>query len=181
MKYELTDFEKQTHEKIHLFAIEQHRGKNCLYSGHEYKLHLDAVVSAAMKFLYLLDDNHVNVLCGCSLHDTIEDTGLNYNDIKSISNPIVADFVYNVTNELGKNRKERAEKTYPKIASCKYATFIKLCDRISNMKFGYLLDDGKGMFRKYQKEHPDFYNALHPSSTEFEPMWEELEYLCSLK
>jgi (p)ppGpp synthase/HD superfamily hydrolase len=181
MKYELTDFERQTHNKIHEFAVAKHREKSCLYSGHDYKLHLDAVVSTGERHLHLLEDNHFNVLCALSLHDTIEDTGLNYSDIKSITNVVVADIVYNVTNELDKNRKERAEKTYPKIASCKYATFVKLSDRISNVKFGWLLDDGKGMFRKYQKEHADFYNALHSDNTEFGPMWDELEYLCSLK
>jgi hypothetical protein len=44
-----------------------------------------------------------------------------------------------------------------------------------NVKFGWLLDDGKGMFRKYQKEHADFYNALHSDNTEFGPMWDELD------
>ncbi|MFM9449568.1 hypothetical protein ACKI1Y_44750, partial [Streptomyces acidiscabies] len=83
------------------------------------------------------------------LHDTTEDCRINYNDVKSEFGELVADFVYRVTNELGRNRVERADKTYPKIAECAIATWVKLCDRISNMRFSYFVWDDREMFRKY--------------------------------
>jgi len=82
-----------------------------------------------------------------------------------------------VTNELGKNRKERSEKTYPKIASCRLSTFVKLCDRIANAKFSYYINDEKGMYAKYQAEHPDFYKALHNPNHGFDDMWKEVNRL----
>ncbi len=39
-----------------------------------------------------------------------------------------------MTDELGRNRKERKEKTLPKIAALYDAIVVKLADRIANMR-----------------------------------------------
>lgn len=45
----------------------------------------------------------------------------------------VADIVYAVTNEKGKNRSERAnEKYYQGIRENKLAVIVKICDRLAN-------------------------------------------------
>lgn len=157
-----------------------HDNANCKYSGYPYRLHLDAVVNVGRQYLYLIEDNDrewFDVLCALSAHDLIEDCAVSWNDLKKMSSERSADIVYNVSNELGRNRKERTTKTYPKIASCRLATFVKLCDRIANMKFSYFCNDEKGMFSLYKKEHPEFYKALYNEDHGFDDMWKELQAL----
>ena len=192
-KFVLTENEKAFHKEIHDSACRTHRDKYCRYSGHDYSLHLDSALHVGKQFINLLNDNQLNVLCAISCHDIIEDCGVNYNDLivtlesKSVLHQgmltkadtiFIADCVYNVTNELGRNRKERAEKTYPKIAACEYATFVKLCDRIANMRFGWL--KGGDMLHKYKKEHAHFYEILGANYAHFQPMWKELEYMSNM-
>jgi (p)ppGpp synthase/HD superfamily hydrolase len=99
-----------------------------------------------------------DVLAAAWCHDLLEDTALNYNDLKGVIGERASDIVYDVTNELGKNRKERAEKTYPKIAKNPLAIRVKLADRIANMEFSK--QSGSGMFEKYCKESDSFHDAL---------------------
>jgi hypothetical protein len=48
-----------------------------------------------------------------------------------------ADIIYAVTNDKGKNRKERAGvKYYEGIRKTPGAVFVKLCDRIANVQYG---------------------------------------------
>jgi len=175
----------EKHQIIHDFAVENHRAANCKYAGYDYDLHLNAVVNVVKQYLYLLsEEDYLPVLASASLHDGIEDTNLSYNDIvvecnKYTDGKLVADIVYNVTNELGRNRKERASKTYPKIASCRLSTFVKLCDRISNFRFSYFIVDEKNMFQLYKKENPDFYKNLHNENHGFDDMWNELNKLAA--
>ena len=74
-----------------------------------------------------------SIIIGTILHDTLEDTTLSYNDIKKAFGKEVAEIVYCVTDELGRNRNERKEKTYPKIKANWKATVVKICDRIANI------------------------------------------------
>ena len=183
--YELDQSDTYFTMSFHEWAIEAHHKAGCTYSGYNYKLHLDAVRNVARQYLHLIKSEfRIPVLLSASAHDIIEDTNVSYNDIINQSygkgDPLAvktADIVYNVTNELGRNRKERSEKTYPKIASCTESTFIKLCDRIANGKFSYFVNDEKGMFDLYKKESPEFYKALHRQEHGFEVMWNELQAL----
>lgn len=104
----------------------------------------------------------VEIVASCWLHDVIEDCRVNYNDLKAEFDANVADIVYNVTNELGKNRAERAEKTYPKIASDKRSLFVKCCDRLANMQ--HSAENGT-MRSAYIKEHEDFMTKLKVRET----------------
>jgi (p)ppGpp synthase/HD superfamily hydrolase len=93
------------------------------------------------------------------LHDTIEDCRLTYNDILKISNKEVAELVYALTNEKGKNRAERANQKYYKgIRDVEHATFIKLCDRLANVI--YSKDTEFRMFDVYKNENEDFLKHL---------------------
>lgn len=160
------------------FAIERHNQTGCDYSGYSYDLHLKAVANVGRHYLHLLNENEREIaLQAIWLHDSCEDCRVNYNDLKEQFGETVSDIVYNVTNELGKNRKERALKTYPKIRSCRLSTWVKICDRISNMRFSYFVWDEKGMFRKYQREHADFFKELHQEDHGFDEMWAELQVL----
>ena len=152
------------------FAFYCHKNVNHLYDGKPYETHLDAVGEIAKKYIYLIPSkDRDNVLGAIYLHDTIEDTRRTYNDIVKNSNKYVADLVYAVTTEKGKNRAQRANSKYYKdIRHTEYATFIKLCDRIANIEYGK--SKGSSMFNTYKKEHNKFVKSLKKS------WWERLWY-----
>ncbi len=92
------------------------------------------------------------------LHDTVEDCGVKIEDISKRFGDTVGYTVWCVTNEKGKNRKERSEKTYPKIASNENSLLVKLADRIANIEHSLNINSKFGLM--YVKEHPDFVGAL---------------------
>jgi (p)ppGpp synthase/HD superfamily hydrolase len=111
-------------------------------------------------FQHLLDEE-LNDYCGKAVwaHDTIEDTRVSYNDVKNQLGDEVADIVYAVTNDKGKNRKERAgDKYYEGIRNTPGAVFVKLCDRIANVQYGKMTKSR--MFEMYKKENPEFIRQL---------------------
>jgi (p)ppGpp synthase/HD superfamily hydrolase len=108
--------------------------------------------------LPLFGDNDV-IMKAALCHDLLEDTSITYNDLKNQVGEATADVVYDVTNELGKNRRERAERTYPKIAANPLAVIVKVADRIANTR--YSQKQGSSMYSKYCAEYPKFRNALY--------------------
>ncbi|MEK6884240.1 MAG: phosphohydrolase, partial [Nanoarchaeota archaeon] len=79
----------------------------------------------------------------------------------------VADIVYAVSNEKGKNRKQRAnDKYYEGIRRTPFATFVKLCDRLANVT--YSLDTNSKMFSVYQQEHDDFIKQLLVTTEDYQ-------------
>jgi (p)ppGpp synthase/HD superfamily hydrolase len=92
-------------------------------------------------------------------HDLIEDTRVSYNDVKKVLGEDAADIIYALSNEKGKNRKERAnDKYYTGIRNTPGAVFVKLCDRIANVQYSKMT--GSSMFEKYKKENIDFMVGL---------------------
>ena len=164
--------------KIIAFAIEAHQNTNHLYDGKPYSVHLALVAAYAQKYLNKIPEQYQeNVISACWLHDTIEDTRMTYNDIKSISNETVANIVYAVTNEKGKNRKERANnKYYQGIILEPFARFVKLCDRLANVK--YSVDTDSQMKEVYKKENDHFIESLFSEDFfKYEDMLFELQSL----
>ena len=146
--------------KIIAFAINAHAKTNHTYDGNPYSVHLSMVAMVGVKFIHLIpQQSRQDVLDALWLHDTLEDCRLTYNDILKISNEKVAELVYAVTNEKGRNRKERAnEKYYKGICETEFATFIKLCDRIANVI--YSSKTKSRMFEVYKKENEYFLKSL---------------------
>lgn len=145
-----------------------------------YSVHLQQVVDVLKRF-GVADDN---LYCAGYLHDSIEDTRTSYSDIEKRFGTEVAELVFAVTNEQGRNRKERAAKTYPKIvAAGAQATILKLADRIANVEYG--LADGIGKSDMYRKEFPEFATALYNQravkdvfvAARLENMWRHLARL----
>ena len=149
------------------FAISAHG--NQTYDGYPYYYHLEEVVDILHEFGYT-DDKYV--VAGY-LHDCLEDTAVSYNDIKEIFGEEIAEIVYDVTDELGRNRKERKTKTYPKIKANKDAIIVKLADRISNMRNSLLR--GHKMSEMYIKEYNVFRSALDTNDYELDNLWLELD------
>lgn len=155
------------------YAIKKHSGQ--LYSGHKYQHHLIGVLNMANKFIHLVNEkNRENIFIACWCHDLIEDTDTSYNDLKNKFGTIVAEIVYNVSNELGRNRKERNLKTYSKISNNYLAKFLKLCDRIFNVSFSKTENDD--MYGMYKDEYETFKYFLKRKN-ELEEMWDILDKL----
>lgn len=179
-KEALTIINSEELKKIETFAIKAHHDTNHFYDEYlPYEFHLRMVVKAARDFIYLIPVEHVfDVIAASWLHDTVEDARQNYNSIKKITNTLVAEIVRAVTNYgRGRNRDERMpDFVYEDICNTKFATFVKLCDRIANVQYSKMT--GSGMFEKYKKEHDHFKEKLYIQG-EYEPMWEYLDELFS--
>ena len=134
--------------KIREYAKEKHAGQK--YGEHDYVYHLDMVYAVAVE--HNLPDV---VRAAAYLHDVLEDTPTTYSDIvDEFGSEELANLVHCVTDEKGKNRKERKALTYPKIRSNENAVALKLCDRIANILES--AHNNESLFKMYRKEQPDF-------------------------
>ncbi len=147
-------------DKAKKYAINSHRETNHFYDEHPYEYHLQMVVDTAEKFKFLIPkDEQDNVVAACWVHDVIEDCRQSYNDVVKATNQAVADLAYAVTTEKGKSRQERAnEKYYNGIKETPYATYIKVCDRIANIKHSKSMQSR--MFQVYSNENEGFKSKL---------------------
>lgn len=135
-----------------------------------YEKHLDDVVEVLKRFGF----SGVYIIAAY-LHDSIEDGAISYNKIKRHFGLEVAEMVYCVTDELGRNREEKKAKTLPKTASNKKAIILKLGDRIANIEHGGKID-------MYAKEFNQFKGSLYLNTPEDGlPMWSHLESLLKLQ
>lgn len=170
--------------KAMIFAIEAHASTNHTYDNKPYSIHLIMVANIARKYIDIIPDQcQDEVLSACWLHDTIEDCRLTYNDLKNEFGENVAEIVYAVSNDKGKNRKERAgNKYYDGIKRTAWATFVKLCDRLSNIQ--YSAETQSRMLQVYQKEQENFIDCLLPLSSNKEQylsLISEMEFLLAIK
>lgn len=162
-------------ERAVMVAEKAHSGQT--YDIYPYMYHVKQVVKISQELGY---DETIQV--GAALHDVMEDTELSYNDIKKAFGIEVAEIVYAVTDELGRNRYERKLNTLPKIRANWKATVVKICDRIANMEQSKKYDDRK--YRMYQEENNNFCNQLmsedHPLN-ETKKAWDRLHSLVNEK
>lgn len=161
------------------WCIEKHEKTNHYYDNYlPYYFHLKMVNQVYQDFKHLLPKNyitrnvevhrdyyenedatHLVISLATYGHDLIEDTRVSYNEICYELGEDVADIIYALTNEKGKNRKERAnDKYYDGIRNTKGAVFVKLCDRIANVQYSKLTKSS--MFDKYKEENPSFISRL---------------------
>lgn len=161
------------------YAILSHAQTNHKYDGLPYSHHLEMVYQYGLKYQHLvIEICIVDVLSACWVHDVIEDARQTYNDVKKVTNEVVADIAFALTNNKGKNRKERAgDDYYNLIVLTTYAPFVKLCDRLANIK--YSKEKGSRMFELYKKEQHDFIVRLY--NAKYSEMFAEMEELLEIK
>lgn len=157
-------YTEKHYREARLAAIRAH-GNQAYDEIFPYEKHLEDVVAVAKRF-----GLNGKYIVACWLHDTIEDGALSYNKIKEHFGIEVAEIVYCVTDELGRNRDERKSKTLPKIASNPDAIVVKLADRIANLEHG-------GLSTMYKKEYVAFKDALYTTDRVAAPMWVHLDNL----
>ena len=158
-------------EKARYLAITAHAGQSYGKDIHvPYIKHLEDVVKVLNEF-GIVDDN---LIIAGYLHDIIEDTFATYSDLKKSTNEIIAEYTFALTNEKGRNRVDRAnDKYYKELKEYKHGSFIKLCDRIANVKYSKNINPE--MFKMYKKEYKNFKEKLYDGR--WNPMWKELEKL----
>lgn len=176
------------HDSKLQWCVDQHEKTNHFYDEYlPYSFHLKMVANVAIDFEHLIpnrkDENSpadfkTHIIRAAYGHDLIEDTRVSYNDVKEVLGKEVADIVYAVTNEKGKNRKERAnDKYYEGIRNTPGAVFVKLCDRIANVQYSKMTKSR--MFEMYKKENAEFERLLgrYTDNKNLESMFEYLNNL----
>ena len=153
------------------FAIKKHGDQ--MYGDEPYSYHLEETVKVAERHCL-----HIDIRTAAWLHDILEDTNITYVELCVFFNHRVAGLVSLVTDQPGKNRRERAKKTLPRIRSDPAAVALKLCDRVANVKACLAGVGNTKLFYVYQKEYKAFREALwREGEEELEGLWQELEKL----
>ena len=163
-------------EKIRLMAHQLHESVNQFYDGDKpYGYHLDMVAKEVYAYGHLVLVGEADLLplfMGAWFHDSIEDARVSYNDVKKIALKfglteeqafLASEIVYALTNEKGRNRKERAGKRYYEgIRNTPYAPFVKMCDRMANIRYscGSYNMGNLRMAKVYEDEMPSFTRAI---------------------
>jgi (p)ppGpp synthase/HD superfamily hydrolase len=161
-------YTEKMYKEARMVSIQAH-GNQTYDEIFPYKKHLDDVVDVLKRFGF-----SGKFIVAAYLHDIIEDTSLSYNKIKKHFGLEVAEMVYCVTDELGRDRKEKKQKTLPKTASNQDAIILKLGDRIANIEHG-------GKIEMYAKEYQEFKGALFLNTpADGKAMWEHLETLLNV-
>ncbi len=152
-------------ERALLVSEKAHAGQS--YDIYPYMYHILQVVKIAEELGY--DET---VIISAVLHDILEDASLSYEDIKKEFGFEVAEVVFAVTDELGRNRKERKSKTYPKIRENWRAVVVKICDRIANLEHSKQYNED--LFSMYVIESKEFEKSLYFQNPETEKAWQRL-------
>ena len=163
------------------WAIDAHKDQR--YGTDPYSHHLKDVQAVLFRFGFSPDRSDDNerskrLTIAAWLHDIIEDTTVSYDDVQSAMGKEIADLVYAVTNEPGANRRERHEKTYPKIKAHPDAIILKLADRIANSEASVRQFFSNDLFSMYHKEWSGFRSKLKTDGVADE-MWAHLDQVMS--
>lgn len=164
-------------KKTMIFVRDAHG--NQAYDEYPYFKHLENTYNVLIDHGFSESNNEdLPILIASWLHDTLEDTATSYSDLKNIFGIEVAEIVFCVTDELARNRKERKQKTYPKIRSNSKAVIIKVADRIANVKYG--VEKGNEKFiEMYRNEFEDFQKELR-IYRHIDDMWNNLADLLQI-
>lgn len=151
------------------FAARAHADQE--YAGGSFhESHLGRVVETLRQF----GETDETRLAAAWLHDTVEDTSVSIEDIRRDFGDDVADLVWRLTDEAGRNRRERHAKTHEKIRGSTAAVRIKLADRIANVESA--LEQHSNLYGMFRKEHVHFRAELYREG-ECEAMWRRLDSL----
>ena len=161
------------HKDEIIWILKQHQRIGQKYGDLPYHVHLQDVAKFAKKYIHLIpEEYHKDVIVAAWGHDLIEDPTVTYNDVLKALGKTSADIIYDVSNEKGHNRGERAnDKYYEGIRKNPLSIFVKLCDRLSNLT--HSKKEGHGMYKKYMQEMPHLKEMLYDGT--YEEMWDELE------
>lgn len=128
----------ESDEKVRLFAIIKH-GTQKRRSGELYFLHVLEVETFAMEIIEelnmdLKEEKICDIRFAALLHDTIEDTYTDYEEIENLTNSHVAKMVSELSNDKRMPKEQRENKFLEQIkASPLSVQIVKLADIYSNL------------------------------------------------
>jgi guanosine-3',5'-bis(diphosphate) 3'-pyrophosphohydrolase len=144
-------------EQAREMAVRAHKDQK--YGEHPYVKHLDDVAG-------LLKPFGTKYQIVGYLHDTLEDTDMDPDEIQDQFGSDVRLAVEALTDPPGKNRKERKAKSYEKFASLGndaewklIALTAKGADRLANIR-NSVATKNHGLLDMYKKENDAFVNAV---------------------
>lgn len=157
-------------KQLRVMVADAHAGQK--YGDGPYTDHLDEGIAILNEFGFT-EQTHKHLHGAFLQHDVFEDckhTKYSPAYMISVGVPVrwvkLAEFV---TDEPGKNRKERKTATYNKLKGHTQGTIIKLVDRLANVRRGSKND-------MYLKEHAGFREALFdPKDQEALPLWQAID------
>lgn len=160
--------------KARNFAIRAH-GKQ-KYGVLPYSAHLDAVAVIVKEY-----GETAEVIA--YLHDVVEDTDVELDEVASEFGAFVSECVAIVTDEPGKSRKERKIKTYQKMAHVRgeeeLALLVKAADRLANVR-SCLAGGNTRLLNVYQSEYLVFKASAYREN-QCEEIWSELQKIHDAK
>lgn len=134
------------------FAIAAHGFQR--YGGRPYAFHLDQVAARVQA----LGHPYLTV---AYLHDVLEDTGVDREDIEREFGPVVARCVATISDPENRSREERKSIINRQLAAVAEhgpdwpALVVKVADRLCNIKMCEF-DGRHDLLERYKREHPDF-------------------------
>lgn len=164
------------------WATEEHRAINQNYDSNlDYAAHLSicaSLLNCYLSFMSEEDKSEFNIKAlkaAIWLHDLIEDSHrVNYHTILDKFGKDVAEIVFLVTDNKGRNRAERHNEVYfSEIAASMDASLVKICDFYANSLYSRV--SGSSMYSKYQKEFGTLREKLY--RPEFETIFTDLSYV----
>lgn len=149
------------------FAIAAHGDQK--YGEDPYVRHLDDVVR-------IVEPYGEEAVTLAYLHDVLEDTAVTYEEIQAAYGDRMAECVRLLSDEPGKNRRERKAATNAKLAKVRHGfnvvLLVKLADRIANVEESKRTNDSR--LEMYRREMPEFGAAVYRASDPQE-LWKRLE------
>lgn len=166
----MTDARSPLVEKARAFAVAAHGEQR--YGSHPYHVHLDAVADLVREY-----GEEAQVLA--YLHDVLEDTPVQIDEIAEAFGRRIADCVLIVTDEPGSSREERKQKSYERMAQAsgdlELALIVKAADRLANMR-ACVADGNDELLAVYEAEHATFREAAHRDGL-CPSFWGEMEQI----
>jgi len=163
-------------DKIIKYAIEKHYRAGNKYGEHEYDYHLNMVYIEGKHYFKEMNIPSNECLVYSKAiwcHDILTDTGVSREELRKVIGGEAEDIVWCVSG-FGNNRKERNKNEINKTKNNRKAVFVKLCDRLANVKKSK--HTNKNLFEMYKKEHTQFKKILYIKG-EYDLMWENLSDL----
>lgn len=153
-----TDFKKTLQIAMEL-GVMFHHGQS--WGVLPYSVHLYEVWKTLIEFGFsdVTKEMHQNLQIAAWLHDSIEDSSVNPEQLINNFGKKIFKIIWAVTDADGKNRAERKRATYPKLIKNESAITLKMADRLTNIRYSKIMENTK-KFKMYQKEHEEFKNVL---------------------
>lgn len=166
----MTDRSQQARE----FALEYHGDQQ--YGDQPYAVHLDAVAELVAPF-------GEDALAVAYLHDVLEDTEAELEDLETEFGAFVAQCVSVLTDEPGDTRQLRKRLTWRKMSKVsgklELALLVKAADRLANVRAS-IANTNQPLLKIYREEHPQLKaSAYRPGLCD--ALWEELDRLLELE